>query len=50
MIWIFWIVLITGVVCVPIYKAINPEGFTLYLVWVVFIEILNYFMFFPFKS
>ena len=44
----FLLILAVGIVCLLIYRKVNPENFAAYLVWVVFIELLNALLFWPF--
>lgn len=44
----FWIVLAVGVVSVLFYKKINPDGIKAYFLYVLFIEIFNALLFWPF--
>lgn len=43
----FWIILFAGIVCVPIYWKLNPDGFWIYFFWVLFIEAINVLLFGP---
>lgn len=45
---LFFLILATGIIGLAIYKKISPETFPRYGAWVVFVELLNTFLFWPF--
>ena len=46
----FFLILAAGIAGLLIYRKVSPENFAVYLVWVVFIELLNALLFWPFPA
>lgn len=41
------VLLATYAICVPLYKAVNPKGFPVYLAWLLFVGMIWIFVIIP---